>query len=210
MGNKYVYVLGNSNANNTGTGMYLRNAYEGNGFTAIYFGNDGAINAGCVWQGSKNYTNYAGPSSMNIGTLYDAPLGLVAGNTVRVTVSGNGDVHIPGKLVNAGVAKAWVAFNGYDNFTPVGGETRCQIWNSYNVQKVVRVNTGQYNVHFNTAMPTTPYCVTGSCGDVQGVGNERISIYPSVMYASYFMIHSYQYNDVLGDNSYISVAVCSN
>ena len=94
MGNKYVYVLGNSNANNTGTGMYLRNTYNGNGFTAIYFGNDGAINAGCVWQGSKNYTNYAGPSSMNIGTLYDAPMGLVTGNAVRMYVAGNGNVGI--------------------------------------------------------------------------------------------------------------------
>ena len=108
------------------------------------------------------------------------------------------------------VPKAWVAFNGYDGFTPIGGETRCQIWNSYNVQKVVKINTGQYNVHFNTAMPSTPYCVTGSCGDVQNVGNERISIYPSVMYASYFMVHSYLYNDVPGDNSYVSVAVWSN
>ena len=124
MGNKYVYVLGNSNANNTGTGMYLRNTYEGNGFTAIYFGNDGALNAGCVWQGSKNYTNYAGPSSMNIGTLYDAPLGLVTGNTVRMYVSGNGNVGIgtttpAAKLDVNGDVKAtnipkfaWARFNG--------------------------------------------------------------------------------------------------
>ena len=108
------------------------------------------------------------------------------------------------------IPKAFVAFNGYDNFTIVGGETRCQIWNSYNIQKVVKVNTGQYNVYFNTPMSSTPYCVSGSMGDVQNVGNERISIYASVMYSSYFMVHSYLYNDNLGDNAYIGLTIFSN
>ncbi len=106
--------------------------------------------------------------------------------------------------------KAWVAFNGQTNFTPIGGETRCQVWNSYNIQKVVKINTGQYYVHFNTPMSQSTYCVTGSNGDVQNVGNERIYIDPSVMYTSYFMVQSYLYNDVLGDNNYIGLAVWSN
>jgi hypothetical protein len=52
--------------------------------------------------------------------------------------------------------RAWVNFNG-TSVTNVGGEDRCTIRESGNVSKVVRTGTGQYTVHFSTAMPSTNY-----------------------------------------------------
>jgi hypothetical protein len=57
--------------------------------------------------------------------------------------------------------RAWVSFNG-STVTNVGGENRCTISGSGNVSKVVRVSTGQYTVHFTTAMPSANYCAIAS------------------------------------------------
>ena len=52
--------------------------------------------------------------------------------------------------------RAWVNFDGTAGAT-VDGEFRCTIRASGNVSKVVRVNTGQFAVHFTTAMPDENY-----------------------------------------------------
>lgn len=58
--------------------------------------------------------------------------------------------------------RAWVNFDG-TSVTNVGGENRCTIRGSGNVSKVVRASTGEYAVHFTTAMPDANYAavVTG-------------------------------------------------
>jgi hypothetical protein len=52
--------------------------------------------------------------------------------------------------------RAWVNFDG-TTVTNVGGEDRCTIRSSGNVDKVVRNSTGNYTLHFTTAMPDTSY-----------------------------------------------------
>ena len=52
--------------------------------------------------------------------------------------------------------RAWVNFDG-TTVTNVGGEDRCTIRAAGNVSKVVRNSTGNYTVHFTTAMPDTNY-----------------------------------------------------
>jgi hypothetical protein len=168
MGNKYINVFGNSNEFNTGTGLVLRNSYSGHGFTSIYFGNDASFNAGAVWQGSSNYTYYAGPSSMNIGTLINSPLGLVAGNSVRMLITSGGNVgvgtntpqaklDVVGDVKATNTPKAWVNFDG----TGAIG-TNQTIRSSYNVASVYKGNTGSYRITFTSAQTDNNYCVTGA------------------------------------------------
>ena len=52
--------------------------------------------------------------------------------------------------------RAWVNFDGTAGDT-IGGEFRCTIRSSGNVSKVVRNSTGNYTLHFLTAMPDTNY-----------------------------------------------------
>lgn len=55
--------------------------------------------------------------------------------------------------------RGWAVFDG-TSVTNVGGEDRCTIRGSGNVSKVVRNSTGQYTVHFTTAMPSAHYSIT--------------------------------------------------
>lgn len=52
--------------------------------------------------------------------------------------------------------RAWVNFNG-SVVTPVGNEDRCTLLGSGNVEKVVRIGAGEYEVHFEIAMPDANY-----------------------------------------------------
>ena len=52
--------------------------------------------------------------------------------------------------------RAWVNFDGA-TVTNVGGENRCTMRASGNVSKVVRNSTGNFTVHFTTAMPSANY-----------------------------------------------------
>lgn len=52
--------------------------------------------------------------------------------------------------------RAWVNFDGTAG-TTVDGEFRCTIRASGNVTKVVRNSTGNYTLHFTTAMPDSNY-----------------------------------------------------
>jgi len=174
MGNKYINVFGNSNEFNTGTGLVLRNSYSGHGFTCIYFGNDASFNAGAVWQGSSNYTYYAGPSSMNIGTLINSPLGLVAGNSVRMFITSGGNVgvgtstpqarlDVNGNMYNNNLpmygVRAWVRFSGANdvNGTASSANTDRQIFASGNVTRVTRTSLGNYDIYLATPFPNTNY-----------------------------------------------------
>jgi hypothetical protein len=169
MGNKYINVFGNSNEFNTGTGLVLRNAYAGHGFTCIYFGNDASFNAGAVWQGSSNYTYYAGPSSMNIGTLINSPLGLVTGNSVRMLITSGGNVgvgtntpqaklDVVGDVKATNTPKAWASFNGK---AAVG--TNQPIRASYNITSILRTDDNLYQVTFPAGLfSNTDYAFFGT------------------------------------------------
>ena len=76
--------------------------------------------------------------------------------TAHLTIDTSGNVSIPGKLTNSGVAKAWVNFDGTTG-TTVAGEFRCAIRSQYNVSSVVRVSTGVYRINFATVMNNINY-----------------------------------------------------
>jgi hypothetical protein len=60
-----------------------------------------------------------------------------------------------------------VNFDG-TSVTNVGGEDRCAIRASGNVDKVVRSSTGVYVVHFSTALPDANYAYFGTAGKTVG------------------------------------------
>jgi len=57
--------------------------------------------------------------------------------------------------------RAWVNFDG-TTVTNVGGEDRCTIRASGNVDKVVRTSAGAYTITFTTAMPDSNYAVVAT------------------------------------------------
>ena len=106
-----------------------------------------------------------GPDAVDataIGAGQIAPSKLSTGHPSWDT---SGNATISGNLsYNAGYGsaapvygcRAWVNFNG-SAYTNVGGEDRCILLGSGNISKVVRVQAGQYEVHFETAMPDAYY-----------------------------------------------------
>ena len=68
--------------------------------------------------------------------------------------------------------RAWVNFDG-TSVTNVGGEDRCTIRAAGNVSKVVRNGTGDYTVHFTTAMPDANFATIALAGNA--VGNASIA-----------------------------------
>ena len=77
--------------------------------------------------------------------------------------------------------RAFVNFNGTSTTSvTVNGvaENHCAIRASGNVSKVVRKTTGDYEVHFVTAMPDANYCKTFGGMQKAGVGNNgTIGVY---------------------------------
>ena len=88
-----------------------------------------------------------------------------ASGSARLLIDSTGNVSIPGKLTNAGVAKAWVSFNGQ------GVVSQNQpIYSQYNISSVVKAADGMYTVNFNNALPDSNYCIIGSTGGTGGYG----------------------------------------
>ena len=59
--------------------------------------------------------------------------------------------------------RAWVNFNGLSSVaTLVSSEYRCALRGEGNVSKVVWLSAGQYDVHFETALPSNNYAIVGS------------------------------------------------
>jgi hypothetical protein len=66
--------------------------------------------------------------------------------------------------------RAWVNFDG-TSVTNVGGEDRCAISANGNVSKVVRNSTGDYTVHFTTALDDANYAVSLTAATTVALGN---------------------------------------
>jgi len=100
---------------------------------------------------------YIGWSSSNLLLQVDATN---FGNTWPISVSGNANTASNG-------IKAWANFDGTTG-TQVGSEFRCSIRASYNIDRIVRVGTGDYIVYFANALQDANYAVTGTNGGQSG------------------------------------------
>ena len=60
--------------------------------------------------------------------------------------------------------RAFVSFGG-DDVATSGTESHCKIDASGNISKVVRTGTGEFTIHFATAMPDTNYVACGMAGN---------------------------------------------
>jgi len=78
----------------------------------------------------------------------------------RMRIDNQGDVSIPGKLTNAGVAKAWASFDGLG---PIGGNQTIRA--SHNISNIVRIDgaDSNYEVTFPVGVfNNTNYAFIGS------------------------------------------------
>ncbi len=102
--------------------------------------------------------------------------------------------------------RAWVRFDGSD-YVAVSSENHCNIQASGNISKVVRLQGGQYTIHFNSNMPDTNYAVLSLC-QYQNNAGQTIAEGPSDVNTNKFTIATRANNNTLGyDSDFISVAV---
>ena len=99
--------------------------------------------------------------------------------------------------------RAWVNFNG----NVVDGSNNCAVRGSGNVEKVVRTDTGQYEIHFSIDMPDVNYCVMGIAGTNENVTYTRnlCQMYNQVGYTKIFTVTSS--GNLSSDTEHITVAV---
>jgi hypothetical protein len=99
--------------------------------------------------------------------------------------------------------RAWVNFDG-TTVTNVGGEDRCTIRSSGNVDKVVRGSAGSYTIHFTTAMPDANYATTAFAGN--SAGNASLIQFGTTPIAASVVV-SVVNNTFTGVNRDVSVAI---
>lgn len=108
---------------------------------------------------SKSGTTVSVDSGLNIKPAFSSvdtsasrgPSGTDAGGTTNTSLPIFG-------------CRAFVNFDGSDVAT-VNSESHCKIRASGNISKVVRTGTGQFTIHFATAMPDTNYVACGMAGN---------------------------------------------
>jgi hypothetical protein len=116
-------------------------------------------------------TNIAHPSSGSNNIVLDSS-GNATLATAKITTladSAGSNTSTPAAIA-AGIAKAWVNFNG----TTASPST---IRASYNVSSVTKNASGDYTVNFTTAMVDANYVTTGSCQRVSGASEGILTIY---------------------------------
>ena len=99
-------------------------------------------------------------------TISSLPLGIPSGNSI-IPFSQGGQTYstyIAQLSSLPFIPKAWVSFNGSSG-TTVDSEFRCSIFDSYNINKVVRTSTGVYFIYFATLMNNSNYAIVGTPGD---------------------------------------------
>jgi hypothetical protein len=84
----------------------------------------------------------------------------VDGTAVLTGLVTDGTAELSGRVINNGVIKAWLNFDGDD----------ANIRASFNVTGVVRNEAGKYTITWATDFADTNYVVVGICGDAAGQG----------------------------------------
>lgn len=112
-----------------------------------------------------------GPGAVDTTAIGDGQVSPAKLSTGHPDWDTSGNATVSGNLsYNAGYGsaapvygcRAWVNFDG-NATTTVGNEERCTLLGSGNVEKVVRVAAGEYEVHFTTAMPDADYAAVFGC-----------------------------------------------
>jgi hypothetical protein len=112
-------------------------------------------------------------SKLTTGTLPADRIGSSAITTARINDAAITAAKLNGTQTGSAPiygCRAWVNFDG-TTVTNVGGENRCTISASGNVSKVVRNGTGDYTVHFTTAMEDAAYAVSLTASVTASVNN---------------------------------------
>ena len=100
--------------------------------------------------------------------------------------------------------RAFVNFDGSDVAT-VGSESHCKIRASGNVSKVVRTGTGQFTIHFATAMPDTNYVMCGAAGNDGTTTAGRDVTFNATLATASCSIRSSYYDNTSANDEVITV-----
>ena len=146
----------------------------------------GNVTLGTENSGKVDLTNVGATTADSVtatnltGTVTNLPSSLTALDTAA---SNGATSNLDNSALPLFGCRAFVNFNGTStiNVTVNGAiEAHCAIRSSGNVSKVVRKTTGDYEVHFVTAMPDANYCKTFGGMQKAGVGNNgTIGVYQS-------------------------------
>lgn len=101
--------------------------------------------------------------------------------------------------------RAFVNFDGSDVATS-GTESHCKIRASGNISKVVRTDTGEFTIHFATAMPDTNYAVCGMAGNDSATGAGRDVTFNATLATASCSIRSTYYDTTDANDEVITVA----
>ena len=101
--------------------------------------------------------------------------------------------------------RAFVNFDGSDVAT-VSGESHCKIRASGNISKVVRTTTGEFTIHFATAMPDTNYVMCGAAGNDSSTGAGRDVTFNATLATASCSIRSSYYDTTSANDEVITVA----
>jgi hypothetical protein len=104
-----TFVITGQTSNNIE--VFVKNN-DPNGRAAFQMGNDNADLAGFFWVNGSTKTDYAGANSVNFMNVVNAPLGFHTDNTMRMMITGGGNVLIGGSSSPASAVSSLVLFNG--------------------------------------------------------------------------------------------------
>lgn len=149
---------------------------------------------------SKSGTTVSVDSGLNIKPAFSSvdtsasrgPSGTDAGGTTNTSLPIFG-------------CRAFVSFEG-DDVATVNSESHCKIRASGNISKVVRTGTGQFTIHFATAMPDTNYVMCGAAGNDSATSAGRDVTFNATLATASCSIRTGYYDNTASSDEVITVA----
>lgn len=98
---------------------------------------------------------------------------------------------------------AWVIFNG-TSYSKISGENRCSIVSTFNVDKVVRVSAGLYDIYYSSTLPHIG-AIIGNCNGMKTVLVDYSTGVEPTTTKCRIATYSVGSSGLLGDASYINI-----